>query len=208
MLAFLDDLAQNLGDVPLLLLATGRQEVLELVGPGADFVSCAKHVALGPLSGEETGRLSPFTPGRKVPARQPSGGVARAQRRQPAVRRGARAPARRPRPARESRRHSRPQARRRAAHARLDRRAHRRPRLDLLAPERRALLADASVVGPSFWPGAVAAVGGREPAEVLFRSSRARRQGAGPPCARLVRSRARPSSSSFTPWSATWPTPS
>ena len=40
-------------------------------------------------------------------------------------------------------------------------------RLDLLAPDRKALLADASVVGRSFWAGAVAAVGGREPAEVL-----------------------------------------
>jgi predicted ATPase len=57
MLAVLDDLAQNLGDVPLLLLATGRQEVLEFAGDGAGFVSAAEQVPLGPLSGDETGQL-------------------------------------------------------------------------------------------------------------------------------------------------------
>ena len=39
-------------------------------------------------------------------------------------------------------------------------------RLDLLTPERKALLADAAVIGRTFWVGAVAAVGDTEPAEV------------------------------------------
>ncbi|MGD0996833.1 MAG: trypsin-like peptidase domain-containing protein [Thermoleophilia bacterium] len=41
-------------------------------------------------------------------------------------------------------------------------------RLDLLAVERKALLSDAAVVGRSFWARAVAAVGPREPADVLL----------------------------------------
>ena len=72
MLAFMDDLAQNLGDVPLLVLATGRQEVLEFAGSGAGFVVAAEQVALGPLSGDETGRARPLPPRREVPARPTS----------------------------------------------------------------------------------------------------------------------------------------
>ena len=40
-------------------------------------------------------------------------------------------------------------------------------RLDLLSAERKTLLADAAVVGRTFWAGAVAAVSGRDPAVVL-----------------------------------------
>lgn len=40
-------------------------------------------------------------------------------------------------------------------------------RLDLLTPDEIAVLADASVVGKVFWPGAVAHMGGRDPALVL-----------------------------------------
>jgi class 3 adenylate cyclase/tetratricopeptide (TPR) repeat protein len=39
-------------------------------------------------------------------------------------------------------------------------------RLDTLTPERKSLLQDASAFGKVFWSGALAAVGGREPAEV------------------------------------------
>jgi tetratricopeptide (TPR) repeat protein len=39
-------------------------------------------------------------------------------------------------------------------------------RLDTLAPERKALLEDAAVLGKVFWAGAIAAMGGREEAEV------------------------------------------
>ena len=44
--------------MPLLVLATARPEVLELAGPGAGFVTTAEHVPLGPLSGEETAELA------------------------------------------------------------------------------------------------------------------------------------------------------
>ena len=40
-------------------------------------------------------------------------------------------------------------------------------RLDTLSPERRALLQDAAVVGTVFWPGALLAIGGRDPAGTL-----------------------------------------
>ena len=57
MAAFMDYLAQSEAAVPLLVLASARPEVTELSGSGAGFVAAATHLALGPLSGEETGRL-------------------------------------------------------------------------------------------------------------------------------------------------------
>ena len=39
-------------------------------------------------------------------------------------------------------------------------------RLDMLAPERKAVLADASIVGKVFWIGVLAEMGGRDPSEV------------------------------------------
>ena len=39
-------------------------------------------------------------------------------------------------------------------------------RLDTLAPDRKSLLQDAAVLGKVFWAGALAEIGGREPAEV------------------------------------------
>ena len=58
MLAFLDYLALSNAQVPLLVLATARPEVLELGGPGAGFVAAATRLPLGPLSGEETAELA------------------------------------------------------------------------------------------------------------------------------------------------------
>jgi class 3 adenylate cyclase/tetratricopeptide (TPR) repeat protein len=40
-------------------------------------------------------------------------------------------------------------------------------RLDTLAPDRKAMLADAAVIGKVFWAGAVAAMGGRDEADVV-----------------------------------------
>jgi class 3 adenylate cyclase/S1-C subfamily serine protease len=166
MLAFLDDLAQNLGDVPLLLLATARQEVLELGGPGAGFVSVAERVALGPLSGDETGQLILTRLGAKsLPVSlqaallERSGGnplfaeelVRLLEDRDLLENRGGTVALK---PGVEL---PMPDSIGALIAARLD----------LLAPDRKALLADASVVGRSFWAGAVAAVGGREPAQVL-----------------------------------------
>ena len=96
----MDYLAQSEAAVPLLVLASARPEVTELSGSGAGFVAAATQLALGPLSGEETGRAgsSPASaPSRCPPKLQAL--ILEALRRQPALRRGARAPAAGPRPA-------------------------------------------------------------------------------------------------------------
>ena len=60
-------------------------------------------------------------------------------------------------------------------------------RLDTLSPERKSLLQDAAVVGKVFWAGALAEMGGREPARGRAGAARAVAQGARPPLARLAR---------------------
>ncbi|MCX6373950.1 MAG: AAA family ATPase, partial [Actinobacteria bacterium] len=165
MLAFMDYLAGSEASAPLLLLASTRPEVLELAGPGASFVAAATHLPLGPLSGEETAELARARLGAKsLPTDlqalilERSGGnplfaeelVRLLQDRglleersgRIALRPGAEVPL--------------PDSIGALIAARLD----------LLAPERKALLADASVVGRTFWVGAVAAVGAREAAAV------------------------------------------
>jgi class 3 adenylate cyclase/S1-C subfamily serine protease len=166
MLAFMDYLTQSSADVPLLVLATARPEVLELTGPGAGFVAAAEHVALGPLSGDETAQLVLACLGAKsLPVSlqakllEASGGnplfaeelVRLLQDRdllegrggKVALREGAELPT--------------PDSIGALIAARLD----------LLSAEHKGLLADAAVVGRTFWAGAAAAVGAREPAAVL-----------------------------------------
>ena len=165
MLAFLDDLAEHLAEVPLLLLATTRPEVLDLEGPGAGFVAAAAQVRLGPLSGEETAELARNCLGAtSLPTDlqalilQRSGGnplfaeelVRLLQDRDLLDERGGRVSLR---PGAEL---PTPDSIGALIAARLD----------LLSPERKALLADAAVVGRTFWVGAAAAVGDREAAEV------------------------------------------
>ena len=65
MLAFMDYLAQSSAGVPLLVLATGRPEALELAGPGAGFVATASTF----LSARSPARRPPNSP---VPASAPS----------------------------------------------------------------------------------------------------------------------------------------
>jgi class 3 adenylate cyclase/S1-C subfamily serine protease len=165
MLAFLDFLAQGAAAVPLLVLATGRQEVLELTGGGAAFVAAAERVPLGALSGDETAQLVLARLGAKSLSvklqgtlLERSGGnplfaeelVRLLQDRDLLVTRGGQMMlcegAELPTPESIG--------------------ALIAARLDVLSPERKALLADASVVGRTFWAGAVAAVGSAEPAEV------------------------------------------
>jgi S1-C subfamily serine protease len=166
MLAFVDYLAQSTAGVPLLLLATARTEVLELDGSGAGFVAAATRLALGPLSGEETAELARDCLGAKsLPTDlhalilERSGGnplfaeelvrllqdrgLLESRGGKVALRPGVEVPM--------------PDSIGALIAARLD----------LLAPDRKALLADAAVVGRSFWAGAVAAVGPHEPAEVF-----------------------------------------
>jgi class 3 adenylate cyclase/S1-C subfamily serine protease len=166
MLAFMDYLAQSTARVPLLLLATARTEVLELDGPGAGFVAAATQVALGPLSGEETAELARNCLGAKsLPTDlhalilERSGGnplfaeelVRLLQDRGLLETRGGKVGLK---PGVEV---PMPDSIGALIAARLD----------LLAPDRKALLADAAVVGRSFWAGAVAAVGPHDPAQVF-----------------------------------------
>ena len=166
MLTFMDYLAQSSAGVPLLVLATARPEALELTGPGAGFVATAKHVPLGPLSGEETAELARARLGAKsLPTDlqalilERSGGnplfaeelvrlledrgLLESRGGRVALKEGAEVPL--------------PDSIGALIAARLD----------LLSAERKALLADAAVVGRTFWAGAVAAISGREPAAVL-----------------------------------------
>ena len=166
MLSFMDYLAQSSAGVPLLVLATARPEVLELAGPGIGYVAAATQVALGPLSGEETAELARARLGAKS---LPTGlqalilersggnplfaeelvrlledrGLLESRGGRVALKEGAEVPL--------------PDSIGALIAARLD----------LLSAERKALLADAAVVGRTFWAGAVATLSGREPAAVL-----------------------------------------
>ena len=165
MLAFMDYLAGSEASAPLLVLASARPEVLEIAGPGASFVETAAHLPLGPLSGEETSELARARLGAKsLPTDlqalilERSGGnplfaeelVRLLQDRglleersgKVALKPGADVPL--------------PDSIGALIAARLD----------LLSAGRKALLADASVVGRTFWAGAVAAVGEAEPSQV------------------------------------------
>ncbi len=165
MLAFMEYLAESSVAVPLFVLATARPEVLDLDGPGAGFVAAASRISLGPLSGDETSQLILSRLGAKaLPAKlqatllDRSGGnplfaeelvrlledrgLLDSRGGKVALKEGAEVPT--------------PDSIGALIAARLD----------LLTPERKALLSDASVVGRTFWVGAVAAVGGREPASV------------------------------------------
>jgi len=161
MLTFADYLAQSSAEVPLLVLATARPEVLELEGPGSGFVTTATQFALGPLSGEETAELARSRLGAKsLPTDlqalilERSGGnplfaeelVRLLEDRGLLESRGGRV------------------ALKEGAEVPLPDSigALIASRLDLLSPERKALLSDAAVVGRTFWAGAVAAVGSRE----------------------------------------------
>ena len=166
MLAFMDYLAQSSADVRLLVLSTARPEVLELSGPGAAYVAATTRLALGPLSGEETAELARARLGAKsLPTDlqalilERSGGnplfaeelvrlledrgLLESRGGKVGLRPGAEVPM--------------PDSIGALIAARLD----------LLSAERKALLADAAVVGRTFWAGAVAAVGELEPAAVL-----------------------------------------
>ena len=166
LLAFMDFLAQSTARVPLLVLASARPEVTEGGGPGAGFVTAATHVALGPLSGEETSQLLLTRLGaRSLPVRlqakllEASGGnplfaeelVRLLEDRDLLVRRGGTVALK------EGAELPVPDSIGALIAARLE----------LLSAERKALLADAAVVGRSFWAGAVAAVGPHEFAAVL-----------------------------------------
>ena len=166
MAAFMDFLARSEASVPLLVLASARPEVTERSGPGASFVATATHLPLSPLSGEETSELARARLGAKsLPTDlqalilERSGGnplfaeelvrllqdrgLLESHAGKVSLKPGVEVPL--------------PDSIGALIAARLD----------LLSAQRKALLAEAAVVGRSFWVGAVAAVGPREAADVF-----------------------------------------
>jgi len=166
MLAFMDFLVQSSADVPLLVLATARPEVLELSGPGAGFVATTTRLALGPLSGEETAELARARLGAKSLPTDLQALILERSGGNPLF-------------AEELVRLLEDRGLLESAGGRVNLKtgvevpmpdsigALIAARLDLLSAERKALLSDAAVVGRTFWAGAVAAVGSHESAEVF-----------------------------------------
>ena len=166
MLAFMDYLAQSGSSVPLLVLASARPEVTEVVGPGAGFVSAATHIPLGPLSGEETAELARARLGAKSLPTDLQALILERSGGNPFF---AEELVRLLQDSALLERHGGKVALKPGVEVPLPDSigALIAARLELLSPESKALLADAAVVGRSFWAGAVAAVGPHETAEVF-----------------------------------------
>ena len=166
MLAFMDYLAGSDAEVPLLVLATARPEILGLTAAGAGYVAAAQRLPLGPLSGDETAQLLlvrlnatslPVSLQAKLLERSGGNplfaeelvrlledrGLLETRAGQTTLREGVELPM--------------PDSIGALIAARLD----------LLAPGRKMLLSDASVVGRTFWAGALAAIGDEDPKTVL-----------------------------------------
>ena len=167
MLAFMDYLASSVAVVPRLVLATARPEVLESPAAGAGYVAAAQRLPLGPLSGDQTpaqlllvrlnatslpvslqAKLLERSGGNPLFAEElvrllQDRGLLETRAGQTTVKEGVDLPT--------------PQSIGALIAARLD----------LLSPDRKALLADGAVVGRTFWVGAVAAVGGGQRSEVF-----------------------------------------
>ena len=154
LLAFLEHLADWAEGVPLLLLCTARPELYEQHPTfGADARNATTDQPRSPeRRGDRPARLGAARAGGA--AGGDAAGAARAGGRQPVVRGGVRAPARRPRRARWQ------------VEVPESVQALIAARLDTLSPERKSLLQDASVLGKVFWAGALAAMGARDPGEV------------------------------------------
>ena len=119
MLEFLEHLVERSADLPLLIVATARPELLERHPAWGEANPAATRIPLGPLTDLGAARLVAALVGPGGAARRRAGPAAGAGRRQPAVRRGVRAAAGRPgpggrRPGRGHARHPRPRDRPRA----------------------------------------------------------------------------------------------
>ena len=142
LLDFVDELVEWVSDVPLLVVATARPELLERrPGWGGGKLN-ATTLALSPLSDEQTAQLIAQLLGTPASRRRVAAGAARAGRGQPALRRAVRRAVPRTRVCR------------RAAAARDAAGDHRgTPRRS--PGEEKELLHDAAVVGKVFWVGAL-----------------------------------------------------
>ena len=143
-LDFVEHLADWTSDVPLLVLCTARPELLERRPSWGGGRLNSLTVALSPLSDEATAELLGALLDRPVARRRRAGPLAAAGRRQPAVRGGVRA-----------------HARRAATRAELPDTVQGiiAARLDLLDPHEKQLLQNAAVLGKLFWRGGVEALG-------------------------------------------------
>jgi class 3 adenylate cyclase/tetratricopeptide (TPR) repeat protein len=156
LLAFIDHLAEWMTDLPLLVIVTGRPELLER---GVGWTRAAQNsltIGLSPLSEAETGQLMDrMFAGQDVPTETRGRLVRRADGN--------------PLYAEELARIVTECGTERAASGELPAgiAAIIAARLDTLDPERKALLADAAVIGRVFWAEAVAAIAGQDPAYVV-----------------------------------------
>jgi class 3 adenylate cyclase/tetratricopeptide (TPR) repeat protein len=155
LLDFIDYLIDWTRDVPLLVLCTARPELLtRRPGWGGGKLNAAT-ISLAPLSDEETARLlSGLLDRTLLPAELQSALLARAEGN--------------PLYAEEFARMAADRSAADLATVELPESVHGiiAARLDGLDPEDKSLLLDASVVGKTFWLGAVAAIGGRTPSEL------------------------------------------
>ena len=149
LLDFVDELADWIDGVPLLVVATARPELLERRPGWGGGKRNAQTLSLAPLADDDTARLLSALLDRLVLPAEAQQAAARPRRRQPALRGAVRAHvrgARRclgatfPRPCRESS----------------------PARLDSLPPEEKRLLLDAAVLGKTFWVGALESIGGAD----------------------------------------------
>jgi class 3 adenylate cyclase/tetratricopeptide (TPR) repeat protein len=157
LLSFLEHLADWAQGVPLVILGTARPELYEQHPTWAAGLRNATTINLGPLSDEETARLI----GSLLEQ-----GVLPAETQQALLERAGGNPL-------YAEEFVRLLADRDLLSGRLDNvqlpdsvQALIAARLDTLAPERKSLLQDASVMGKLFWAGAVAEMGNRDPREV------------------------------------------
>jgi DNA-binding SARP family transcriptional activator len=185
LLDFIDHLVEHAADVPLLVICTARPEQLDSQPTWSAGKRNAATILLQPLSPAETGRLLEAHLGRPPEA--------------DTVRRAGGNPLYALELARLI---SDPTADVAVIPESLQ--AVIAAHLDALQPDLKALAADAAIVGEVFWPGVVAEIGAADPASVEARTGWSRtRWSAAVAC---PRSADRPSTSSFTCSSGTWPT--
>jgi class 3 adenylate cyclase/tetratricopeptide (TPR) repeat protein len=155
LLDFIDQMIDWTRDVPVLVLATARPELLARRPGWGGGKGNAATISLGPLSDEETARLLGGLLDRSVlPAELQSALLARAGGN--------------PLYAEEFARMAETRSAKDLAEVELPDSIQGiiAARLDALDPDDKTILQDASVVGKTFWSGAVGAIGGREPVDI------------------------------------------
>lgn len=154
LLAFVDHLAEWVHELPLLVVITARPELLERGPRWTRGLQNAWMIGLSPLSGSETDQLIGERLGRQLPPQTRADLVDRADGNPLYAEELARM-------VNETGSGSAPAELPSGITSIIA------ARLDTLDHERKVLLADAAVIGRVFWAGAVAALAGRDPADVV-----------------------------------------